>query len=113
MFLNSYLIMSLLALSRLAVLRSSFLSLTSKYSVSARAQAGINFNSALDKEHETKTLEEIVELPVSALQGLTDKHGTFLSETFKINSIKDLAKWQPFQVAKTIVSATKYCEGEG
>eukprot|EP00798_Chlamydomonas_sp_ICE-L_P020372 gene20372-27141_t len=49
-----------------------------------------NFNLALDKAHETKMLAEIIALPPSALQGLTEKSDQVL-EGIKLRTIKDLA----------------------
>ena len=45
----------------------------------------------LDKKHECKSLKEIIELPLSALQGL-DHQADAVFEKLKIRSIKQLEK---------------------
>jgi hypothetical protein len=62
----------------------------------------LNFNKALDKEHEGKTFNEIIKLPPSALQGLAGKADKMLAH-FKINTIEDLGKWKYFHTARAIV----------
>ena len=55
--------------------------------------SSMNLDHALDKEHETKSLKEILELPISALEGLTTK----ADETLKglgVTTIADLADFK-------------------
>ena len=60
-----------------------------KQKAAASDEYQLNFNRALDKEHEGKTFAEIIKLPPSALQGLSGKADKML-EAFRINTIEDL-----------------------
>jgi len=60
-----------------------------------------NINNSLDKEHEGKSLKEIIKLPPSALEGLADRADAMLA-AFKINTIEDLANWRFYKIAKAI-----------
>ena len=62
----------------------------------------LNFNKALDKEHENKSFSEIIKLPPSALQGLGDRADEML-KSFNIKTIEDLGKWKFFLIARSIV----------
>jgi len=53
----------------------------------------MNLDQALDKEHETKSLKEILELPISALKGLTTKADETLKE-LGVTTIADLAEFK-------------------
>jgi hypothetical protein len=61
----------------------------------------MNFNKAVDKVHEHKSIAEIIKLPPSALQGLADKADAMLA-AFKINTIEDLANWKFYKMARSI-----------
>eukprot|EP00301_Raphidiophrys_heterophryoidea_P014789 c23252_g1_i1.p1 GENE.c23252_g1_i1~~c23252_g1_i1.p1 ORF type:complete len:195 (+),score=50.19 c23252_g1_i1:39-587(+) len=63
---------------------------------------GINLNKALDKEFEVQPLSEIVESPVSCLQGLAERADDILKE-FNIKSVRQLGTWRFFQYAVAIV----------
>eukprot|EP00996_Jenningsia_fusiforme_P002821 NODE_3637_length_942_cov_89.180291_g3340_i0.p1 GENE.NODE_3637_length_942_cov_89.180291_g3340_i0~~NODE_3637_length_942_cov_89.180291_g3340_i0.p1 ORF type:complete len:209 (+),score=41.80 NODE_3637_length_942_cov_89.180291_g3340_i0:92-718(+) len=62
----------------------------------------LNLNLALDKAHETKRLKEIIELPPSALQGLSEKADSLL-KALKITTIGELGSWSFYQLARAIV----------
>jgi hypothetical protein len=66
----------------------------------------INVNKAVDKSYETKSLKEISNAPVSALEGLTDAHGKLLEE-LGIKTIKDLGEWKFANWARAIVELAK------
>jgi hypothetical protein len=51
----------------------------------------MNINAAVDKAFETKSLTEILNAPVSALQGVSDADAEKLKAAFNINTVKDLA----------------------
>lgn len=53
----------------------------------------MNIDHALDKEHETKSFKDILELPVSALEGLTEKADATLAE-LGVKTIADLANFK-------------------
>jgi len=71
------------------------------------ADAKSNVNHALDKEWETKTFNEILAAPVSALQGLAEWTDGTLKE-LHVRSIKDLAHWKYCLWAEAIVTFAKY-----
>ena len=60
-----------------------------------------NFNTAVDKAEETKTFAELSDRPPSALQGLTEK-GDLVFAKYNIHTIKDLATWKYYHIAKAI-----------
>lgn len=65
-----------------------------------------NVNNCLDKEHEGKSLTEIIELPCSALQGLAARADKMFS-AFNIKTIKDMASWKYFKLARAIVALSE------
>ena len=62
----------------------------------------MNIDLALDKEHEAKSLSEVVDLPVSALQGLTPKADELL-KTHHVDTIAKLGKWKYIIWARALV----------
>lgn len=78
----------------------------------ASAPRTFNLNHALDKAHEGKTLREIVLLPPSALQGITTAGDEVLAK-FKVHTIKDLAEWKLFRIAKAVVEMSDLEETGG
>ncbi|APR87340.1 hypothetical protein A7982_12689 [Minicystis rosea] len=66
----------------------------------------INVNKAVDKAYESKTLKEISNAPVSALEGLTDEHGKLLAQ-LGIKTIGDLGNWKFANWARAIVELAK------
>mmetsp|Transcript_55741 Transcript_55741/g.63273 ORF Transcript_55741/g.63273 Transcript_55741/m.63273 type:complete len:219 (-) Transcript_55741:81-737(-) len=69
----------------------------------------MNIDKMVDKAYETKTLKEIVNSPVAALQGLSDKAGSFLGGSpLNVTTVGDLASWKYCRWAEAIVVASKY-----
>ena len=62
----------------------------------------MNINKALDKAFETKSLKEILDAPVSALEGVSDADGEALKKAFGIKTIADLANSKHFAWAQAI-----------
>jgi len=60
-----------------------------------------NFNQAVDKAHEGKSFTELLELPPSALQGLAERVDPLFAR-LHIKTIKDLASWKYYHIAKAI-----------
>jgi len=77
--------------------------LVSEPSEVLRAKYKLNANKALDKEHELKSLTEIVGLPPSALQGLAEKADKKLA-MFEppVETIKDLGDFKYYKLARAI-----------
>lgn len=63
--------------------------------------ATINVDKAVDKEYETKTLKEIVEAPISALEGLTESADKLLGD-LGVKTIGDLADFKYCRWAESI-----------
>lgn len=82
--------------------------------LAAKEQAGkrhegsqLNLDKILDKEYETKSLNDILNAPPSALSGLTSKHDAVLLD-LKISTIGDIANWKYAELAGAIRDAAKY-----
>eukprot|EP00051_Salpingoeca_urceolata_P016037 m.211220 g.211220 ORF g.211220 m.211220 type:complete len:217 (+) comp18573_c0_seq5:1974-2624(+) len=81
-----------------------------RYSAPPRAYH-LNVNKAVDKAHEQKSFTEIISLPPSALQGLSEAADEVLSK-LHIATIEDLGTWTYYKRAKAI-SALAATEEEG
>lgn len=64
----------------------------------------MNINAAVDKAYETKTLKEIADAPVDALQGVSANDAVKLKEAFNIKTVRDLANLKFFHWANAIVT---------
>jgi hypothetical protein len=51
----------------------------------------MNINKAVDKAYESKSLKEIADAPVSALQGVSEGDAQLLEQAFKVRTVRDLA----------------------
>mmetsp|Transcript_3832 Transcript_3832/g.9238 ORF Transcript_3832/g.9238 Transcript_3832/m.9238 type:complete len:164 (-) Transcript_3832:150-641(-) len=71
--------------------------------------ATLNIDKAVDKEHEHKSLEEIAELPPSALEGLAKTADAPLKEVFGVKTIRDLANLKYARWAEWITDLAE-CE---
>ena len=76
--------------------------------IAAAEPHSLNLNKAVDKAHEAKSLQEIISLPPSALQGLPERIDDQLA-TLRINSIKDLGMFKFYKaaVAISVLAATE------
>merc|ERR1712032_43765 len=73
------------------------------------SKAQMNFNNALDKDWETKTLAEICEGPPSLLQGLAERANERLSkQPLNITTIEKLANFKFCRWASSIVELAKW-----
>lgn len=61
----------------------------------------------LDKRFEDKSLAEILDAPVSALAGLTDKHAEALQTALGITTIRELGANKYFALAGVLVALEK------
>merc|ERR1711957_991334 len=55
----------------------------------------MNINKALDKEHEGSSLAELLEAPISALEGISEKQAQIFN-AIGLKTIKDLGTWKYF-----------------
>jgi len=67
----------------------------------------MNINKAVDKSYEVKTLKELADSPVSALQGLSEGDAKLLLEAFNIKTIRDLANLKFVKWAQAIVTLSE------
>ncbi|MBF0108185.1 MAG: hypothetical protein HQL76_03285 [Magnetococcales bacterium] len=64
----------------------------------------MNINAFLDKAYEKKSLKQLVDAPVSALQGVSDQDAVLLKSAFNVKTIKDLARLNYVLWAQAIVT---------
>lgn len=64
----------------------------------------MNINKALDKAFESKTLKEIVNAPVDALEGVSAGDAELLAKAFNIKTIGDLGTNKFFLWAQAIAT---------
>ncbi len=62
----------------------------------------MNINNAVDKAYETKSLKEIADAPVDALQGVSAADAELLLKAFNIKTIRDLGTNKFFLWAQAI-----------
>ncbi|MFZ4540039.1 hypothetical protein [Propionivibrio sp.] len=62
----------------------------------------MNINKAVDKAYETKSLKEIADAPVDALEGVSAGDAELLAKAFGIKTIRDLGSNKFFLVAQAI-----------
>ncbi|MBP9735137.1 MAG: hypothetical protein KBD82_05805 [Rhodoferax sp.] len=62
----------------------------------------MNINKAVDKAFETKSLKEIADAPVDALEGVSASDAELLAKAFGIKTIRDLGSNKFFLVAQAI-----------
>lgn len=64
----------------------------------------MNINKAVDKAYESKTLKEIADAPVDALQGVTAGDAELLLKAFNVKTVRDLGANKYFLTAQAIVA---------
>ena len=64
----------------------------------------MNINKAVDKSYESKSLKEIADAPVDALQGISAGDATKLKEAFNVKTVRDLANLKYVKWAQAIVA---------
>ena len=69
----------------------------------------MNINKFVDKAYEKKTLKEIVNAPVDALQGVSAGDAELLKKAFNVKTVGDLAKLKYVKWAQAIATLA---EGE-
>jgi hypothetical protein len=62
----------------------------------------MNINKAVDKAYETKSLKEIADAPVDALEGVSAGDAELLGKAFGIKTIRDLGTNKFFLRAQAI-----------
>ena len=62
----------------------------------------MNIRKGVDKSYETKNLRELLDAPVSALEGISERQAQLLAE-LNIKTIRDLGQWKFAAWARAIV----------
>jgi len=73
----------------------------------------MNVNGALVEAHRGTPLRDVVNLPTTVLQGITEKQAKVLSEDFKVKTVRDLANWKFYQIAKSMKALAEVEERSG
>jgi hypothetical protein len=69
-----------------------------------------SLSKALDKAYEDKSLDEILDAPVSALAGVTDADAEHLDAAFGIKTVRDLGRNKYFAVAGVLVALSGHTD---
>lgn len=64
----------------------------------------VDMDSLLDKEFESKSLEEILKAPVSALSGVSESDAEALKAAFNVKTVQDLGRNKYFKAAYALVA---------
>jgi len=64
----------------------------------------LNINKAVDKAYESKTLKEIADAPVDALEGVSVGDAELLTKAFNIKTVRDLGTNKFFLMAQAIAT---------
>jgi len=67
----------------------------------------MDINKVLDKAYEKMSFKELVNAPVSALQGVSEGDGEKLKDAFKVKTIKQLANLKYVKWAQAIVTLSE------
>ncbi|MBN1412019.1 MAG: hypothetical protein JW969_14320 [Spirochaetales bacterium] len=74
-----------------------------KYSRKEKADTTtLNINKAVDKAYEDKTIKEILDAPVSALQGLSERQAELLAKALRVRTVRKLGTSKAFHKAMAI-----------
>lgn len=64
----------------------------------------VTLDKGLDKAYESSSLKEILDAPVSALAGVSDKDAALLKEAFGIDTVRELGSNKYFALAGVLVA---------
>jgi hypothetical protein len=64
----------------------------------------MNINRALKKEYEQKSLKEVADAPVAAIQGVSEGDAEKLQAAFGVKTVRDLAQLKYVLWAQAIVA---------
>ncbi|WP_340556641.1 hypothetical protein [Streptomyces sp. GSL17-111] len=66
--------------------------------------ASIDLGKVLDKAWAEKELDEILDAPVAALKGVSDRDGELLQEAFNVKTVRDLAELKYVRWAQALAA---------
>ena len=64
----------------------------------------VELSKSLDKAYESKSVQELLDAPPSALAGLTERHDKLLAEALGIKTVRDLGSNKYFALAGVLVA---------
>ena len=64
----------------------------------------MNINNAVDKAYEDKSLTDLADAPIAALQGVSDRQAQLLQDAFRVKTIRQLANLKYVRWAQAIVA---------
>jgi len=70
--------------------------------------ANLVLGEILDKAHESKPFREVLKLPPSALQGVSEQDAEALKAAFGIRTIEDLGTNKFFKLSQALITMTAY-----
>jgi hypothetical protein len=70
--------------------------------------AEVDLTKFLDKAHEQKALSDVLRLPTSALQGVSEKDAEALKAAFGIRTIEDMGRSKHFRIAQALVQMAEF-----
>jgi len=73
----------------------------------------MNVNGALIEAHQGTPFRNVVNMPVTVLQAISDEQAKVLSENFEVRTVRDLANWKFYQVAYSMLALTEVEEKNG
>jgi len=73
----------------------------------------MNVNGALVETHQGTPLRNLVNLPVTVLKGISEKQAKVLSADFKVRTVRDLANWKFYVIAKSMQALAEVEEKNG
>jgi len=73
----------------------------------------MNVNGALVEAHQGTPLRNVVNLPVTVLQAISEAQAKVLSENFEVRTVRDLANWKFYQIANSMLALTEVEEKNG
>jgi hypothetical protein len=66
-----------------------------------------DMDALLDKAYEEKSLQEVLDAPVSALSGVSEADGEALEAAFTIRTVHDLGRNKYFKAAAALVALSE------
>lgn len=70
----------------------------------------VGLNKALDKEYEGKSLQELLDAPVSAIAGVSEGDAQHLASAFNIKTVRDLGTNKYFALAQSLVGLSAHAD---
>jgi hypothetical protein len=66
-----------------------------------------DLDTVLDKAYEDKSLQDILDAPVSALSGVSEADGEALKAAFNVKTVRDLGRNKYFKAAAALVALSE------